>query len=317
MGQRIYVETMIRAPLARVWEAAMAPSAHQQWDMRFDQIEDLADTVHRGRRQFRYRTRLGCGMAIDGFGETKDTQATATGRQTSVLRFWSDDRKSLIREGVGYWKFTPAGGGVCFVTGYDYATRFGFMGRLLDRLIFRPLMGWATALSFDRLRLWLERGTAPILSLQLFWLFHLARWGLGLVWLYHGLVPKWLSPEAGEWALWEAAWGPSASLTGLRWLGLGEMLVGLVFLLPPVRRIPQTGPQATDVSWPARWAAWLTLFAMVPVTGVLCFTAPHTLAQPFNPLTFNLCVMLLAVVCLLGESHVPSAARCRRSRRIS
>jgi hypothetical protein len=34
-------------------------------------------------------------------------------------------------------------------------------GRVFDRLVFRPLMGWATAWSFDRLRLWIERGLEP------------------------------------------------------------------------------------------------------------------------------------------------------------
>jgi hypothetical protein len=35
----------------------------------------------------------------------------------------------------------------------------------VDRLVFRPLMGWATAWSFDRLRLWCERGISPARSL--------------------------------------------------------------------------------------------------------------------------------------------------------
>ncbi len=43
----------------------------------------------------------------------------------------------------------------------DYRPRWGALGALADRLLFRPLMGWATAWSFDRLRLWLERGVTP------------------------------------------------------------------------------------------------------------------------------------------------------------
>ncbi|MBO0517940.1 hypothetical protein J0695_40355, partial [Streptomyces beijiangensis] len=38
---------------------------------------------------------------------------------------------------------------------------WGRCGAVADRLVFRPLMGWATAWSFDRLRLWCERGTHP------------------------------------------------------------------------------------------------------------------------------------------------------------
>ena len=72
------------------------------------------------------------------------------------LRFWSQDPKSLIREGSGYWKYVPHGDDgrtILFLTLYHYRVRFGALGRFLDRLLFRPLIGWATAWSFDRLRL--------------------------------------------------------------------------------------------------------------------------------------------------------------------
>ena len=51
--------------------------------------------------------------------------------------------------------------GVRFITRYDYEVRWGLIGRALDRLVVRPLMGWATAWSFDRLRLWIETGVEP------------------------------------------------------------------------------------------------------------------------------------------------------------
>ncbi|MFD0524923.1 hypothetical protein [Paractinoplanes durhamensis] len=47
-----------------------------------------------------------------------------------------------------------------FLTGYAYRTRWGVAGRLVD-LAFGPVFGWATAWSFDRLRLWLEHGITP------------------------------------------------------------------------------------------------------------------------------------------------------------
>ncbi|MBC7763625.1 MAG: SRPBCC family protein, partial [Candidatus Saccharibacteria bacterium] len=34
-------------------------------------------------------------------------------------------------------------------------------GRLLDRVMIRPLVGWMTAWSFDRLRIWAETGVEP------------------------------------------------------------------------------------------------------------------------------------------------------------
>ena len=77
------------------------------------------------------------------------------------FRFGSADWKSLIREGSGYWKYTPELAGVRFMTSYDYDVRFGALGRAVDGMAFRPLLGWATAWSFDALRLWLELGLEP------------------------------------------------------------------------------------------------------------------------------------------------------------
>jgi hypothetical protein len=77
-----------------------------------------------------------------------------------VLRFASADPLSLISAGAGFWRYTPVPGGVRFVTGFDYGTRWGRFGRRADR-VFRPVFGWMTAWSFDRLRLWLETGTPP------------------------------------------------------------------------------------------------------------------------------------------------------------
>ena len=51
------------------------------------------------------------------------------------------------------------------LTGHDYEVRWGIAGRAADR-VFRPLMGWRTAWSFDRLRLWVERGITPEQALR-------------------------------------------------------------------------------------------------------------------------------------------------------
>ena len=55
----------------------------------------------------------------------------------------------------------PTINGIRFLTGYDYRPR----SRVAD-LAFRPAIGWATAWSFDRLRLWLETGQSPERSLR-------------------------------------------------------------------------------------------------------------------------------------------------------
>jgi hypothetical protein len=113
-----------------------------------------------------YATRLGFGLEICGAGEAVGEREQADGSRTSALRFRSDDPRSLILEGSGYWRYVPVAEGTRFLTGYDYTTRFGPAGRLIDRFLFRPLIGWATAWSFDRLRLWLERGIEPEASLR-------------------------------------------------------------------------------------------------------------------------------------------------------
>src|SRR5439155_26560914 len=105
-------------------------------------------------QRFRYSTRIGFGLKIDGKGESTGTREDGTGIRTSALKFWSSDPKSLIKEGSGYWRYVPALGGVRFLTWYDYRTSCGLAGGLIDRIVFRPLIGWATAWSFDRLRLW-------------------------------------------------------------------------------------------------------------------------------------------------------------------
>ena len=99
--------------------------------------------------------RIGFGAAIEGWGETVGERLDANTR-TSALKFGSDDRRSLIRAGSGYWKYEQIADEVRFITGYDYEVRWGPVGWAFDRLLFRPLIGWATAWSFDRLRLWIE-----------------------------------------------------------------------------------------------------------------------------------------------------------------
>lgn len=86
------------------------------------------------------------------------------GSCTSALAFSSAQPLSIIRTGSGYWRYQPepAGtGSIVFRTGYDYQPGWGRMGHWADHLLFRRLIGWATAWSFDRLRLWCELEVSP------------------------------------------------------------------------------------------------------------------------------------------------------------
>ena len=150
-------------------------------------------------QRFAYGTRLGFGLAIRAGARRSAERPRPDGGRVSVLRFWSASRLSLIREGRGYWSYTPTRDGVRFRTVYDYDDPVR-RGRPADRpgRVFRPLIGWATAWSFDRLRLWLERGIDPASSGRLALVHGLARVGLAAIFAWHGLVPKLLGPDATE-----------------------------------------------------------------------------------------------------------------------
>lgn len=150
----LYVETLVRADLDALWRASQDPSQHQRWDARFTRI------TYRYSRTFDYATRVLPGLTVAGVGFSAGERHRPDGTCTSALRFASDDPRSLIRLGSGYWRYLPGPDGVRFLTGYDYQVRWGLAGRAAD-LVFRPLFGWATAWSFDRLRIWLEHGVPP------------------------------------------------------------------------------------------------------------------------------------------------------------
>ncbi|MDR6571442.1 uncharacterized protein YndB with AHSA1/START domain [Curtobacterium sp. 320] len=156
MGKRgIYVETVIDADVDRVWAATQDPEQHVRWDVRFSEIvPEPADAD--GAARFTYVRRSPV-HDVHGTGVSIGERRRADGTRTSALRFATDDRLSPIRAGRGYWRYVPTDDGrTRFVTGYDYDSGWG----PLD-LVVRPLLGWATAWSFDRLRIWLEGGAEP------------------------------------------------------------------------------------------------------------------------------------------------------------
>ncbi|MFP3987836.1 hypothetical protein U9R90_10100 [Streptomyces sp. E11-3] len=157
----LYIEARIRTDLDALWYRTQTPAQHQRWDLRFTEIDYLPQ-VDGEPQHFRYATRVLPGLTVAGTGVSAGEKHRPDGTRTSALRFSSPHPLSLLAEGSGYWRYVPDGDdGVRFVTGYDYRPRWGRAGALADRLVFRPLMGWATAWSFDRLRLWLERGISP------------------------------------------------------------------------------------------------------------------------------------------------------------
>ncbi|MFJ6481579.1 MULTISPECIES: hypothetical protein [unclassified Streptomyces] len=156
----LYVETRIRVGMDELWERSQDPAQHQRWDLRFTSIDHLPCAEGEPQR-FRYATRVLPFLSVEGTGISAGERHRSDGSRVSALRFASEHPLSLLAEGSGYWRYVPGPDGIRFLTGYDYQPRWGRFGALADRLVFRPLMGWATAWSFDRLRLWCERGTTP------------------------------------------------------------------------------------------------------------------------------------------------------------
>jgi hypothetical protein len=277
-----------------LWRATQAPEVHRRWDLRFTEIRYLPRPSEAEPQRFLYATRIGFGLRIAGEGESTG-ERQRDGDRTSALRFWSDDARSLIREGSGYWRYVPVDGGVRFITLYDYRTRFGPVGRAVD-FAFRPLMGWATAWSFDRLRLWLELGVDPALSLERTAVHWIARLTLAFIWLYHGIVPK-LVGVTGEVEI-ATRLGVPATLAPVftAAAAIVEIALGLALLLLPNAR------------------ALLALSGALAVgLGVLAVVRiPELLLAPFQPVTIGVAMAALAAVALRADKELPRAASCLR-----
>jgi hypothetical protein len=290
----IYVEILIPGDMDELWQKTQEPKLHQRWDLRFSQVDYLPREDGEAQK-FLYSTRIGAGLRIDGEGESAGERDNSSGQRTSALKFWSNDRKSLIQIGSGYWKYVPCGGGVRFFTSYDYKTRFGVAGSIVDKLMFRPLIGWATAWSFDRLRLWIEKGIAPEVSLERAVVYFLTRLTIAFVFFYHGLIPKlvYRSPDELDMVrnLGVSAFSLLTTVAGCTEIGFALLLIFL---------------------WRARWPLWLTMAGMVIATLTVATGSPGYFHKAFDPLTLNLSVAVLAACGLLLGRDVPSASRCQR-----
>lgn len=294
MSQRaLYIETTIHTTLDEVWDTSQDPKLHQRWDLRFSEIEYLP-RVEGEPQRFVYASRV-AGVRVEGRGESIGERFRPDGASSSSLRFWSDHPLAIIREGSGFWRYVPTPEGVRFYTGYDYQVRWGWFGRLVDKVLFRSWMRWATAWSFDRLRLWLEHGIQPEVSWSLSVAHASARLGLAMMWVYQGLVPK-LLVTGGEVSLATQAGLPRPHLA-VTILGVIEVMFGLVILLRP--------------KW--RWPYLASAIVMVPFSAVASMGGRDALVQPFNPIALNLLAAGLGVTGYVTWPGRPSASRCLRA----
>jgi len=294
----IYVEIRIRAPMDALWRHTQEPRLHERWDLRFSEIEYLPRVDETQPQRFRYATRVGFGLRIVGEGESVGQRDQPDGSCTSLLTFDSSDPRSVIREGGGWWKYVPTPDGIRFMTQYDYRTRGGAAGRVFDRLVFRPLLGWATAWSFDRLRLWLERGVDPTVAMRSTVARAVARVGVAFVFAYHGLVPKLLCAHPDEIAM-------------LRDIGLSSDAASRAIVVGGVAELGLAACML--ILWRRKWPSWTALGFLLLATVGVAVNSPRFIGAAFNPVSLDVATACLAAIDLLLVSDVPSATRCLRS----
>ncbi|WP_078551421.1 DoxX-like family protein [Bacillus alkalicellulosilyticus] len=293
----IYVEIEIESDMERVWEYTQNPSIHEQWDLRFSEISYLPKAKEEDLQKFLYKTNIGFGLSIAGEGESVKTIQKDNERMSS-LKFWTNHPLSLIREGSGYWKYVQTESGIQFFTQYDYRTRFGLSGKMID-ILFKPLIGWATAWSFDCLRIWIEKEIPPRISLLRTMYHFIISFVLAFIWIYQGLVPKILHQEAGELALLKGTGlFQGNEVLFLYGLGIGQIVFGLLFLW--INR--------------QKWLHLVNIAALLALGVGAYFSQGVVFAGPFNLPTITVAVVGYSVIALLNLQDLPSASRCKRRR---
>ena len=117
---------------------------------------------------------------------------------------------------------------------------------------------------------------------------------LAFIWVWHGLVPKLILRHAVESSpLLAAGFSENLAESIVVVSGILEIAVGLLFLLIRNRR----------------WLYLLTIFAMSGLTIGIASTSIDLFLQPFNPLTLNLALSVLAVIGLYDLRRSSSPRR--------
>jgi hypothetical protein len=294
----IFVSILIQGNIEDVWEKTQSPSLHQRWDVRFSHIEYVQMESADEPQQFLYESRLGFGIKVSGKGESVAIRDDGAGNRASSLRFWSDQNISLISKGSGYWKYSPTADGILFETGYDYEPRWGAVGKLVDRFVFRPLIAWATAWSFDRLRIWIEDGTSPEISTEKTISHAIARLAIAFTWIWHGLVPKLIAHDPSEILPITRMGIPTQSAQQLvTAAGIAEILFGILII----------------ALWRRQWPLLLSAaaFAMLGTVGLA--TTPGLVSKAFSPVSLSVALLGLCAIAYISGRDIPSATHCSYS----
>ncbi|MGY1461504.1 DoxX-like family protein [Bacillus toyonensis] len=295
----IYVATEMKTTIEKLWEYMQEPDLHTEWDARFTEISYLEKKEGEAQK-FLYKTKIGFGLEIGGEGESIGEIRKETGERISSLKFWTDNTLSLIRIGRGYWKYTPHKECIHFETQYDYDTRYGRIGNVIDSYMFRPLLGWATAWSFDALKLWLEKGLHPSLLIRRTMTYWLVCFLFAFVWIYQGIVPKIIFSHPEEVKMLSLLIGShESSVFILKMIGILEIIFAAIWLLP----------------LPKRKIFIMHIVMLIALTVAAGWTNIASFTEPFNPITLNLLLIGLSIVGYLNSFDLPSAKNCKRTRK--
>lgn len=290
----LYIETKINCDFDTLWTNTQDPSIHQQWDLRFSEISYLPKNEPTDSQKFLYSTKIGFGINVNGIGESVATKTKDSGESTSVLKFSSDSQISIIKQGSGYWKYIPETDGIKFFTGYDYETRWGLFGNLIDQFIFRPLMIWATAWSFDCLKNWIEKGLHPKQALNAQISVVLVNLTLGIIWVYQGLIPKILFTDTGEIEiLRQSGLFNGNEETILTIVGITEIVFGVALIF-----------------FQRKALQYLNILGLCILTVGAIFSDLMIFTLPFNPFSLNISMIALSTIAILNFSCIPKASNC-------
>ncbi|AOY15316.1 hypothetical protein BGI23_08970 [Bacillus sp. ABP14] len=295
----IYVSAEMNTTMEKLWEYTQEPHIHTEWDARFTEISYL-EKQEGEPQKFLYKTKIGFGLEIAGEGESIGEIRKETGERISSLKFWTDNTLSLIQIGRGYWKYTPCKEHIHFETQYDYDTRYGRIGNVIDFYMFRPLLGWATAWSFDALKLWLEKGLHPRLLIRKTMTYWLVCFLFAFVWMYQGIFPKIIFSHPEEMKMLSASIDSTGnSIAILKVIGMLEIIFGIIWIFPV----------------PKQKLFILHIFMLIALTIVAGFTNIVSFTEPFNPITLNVLLMGVSIVGYINSFDLPSAKNCKRKRK--
>lgn len=296
----IYVETEIDARIEDVWEYSQTPELHQQWDVRFSTITYLPKKEDEP-QAFTYTRTVGPLLKVEGWGKSVGQHEKSDGTKASSLHFGTDQWFSPIREGRGYWKYIPNDAGkVTFLTEYNYDTNMGKMGKFLDACLFRPIMGWGTALSFDVFKRWLEKKESPKSQYFRFFTTYALMILFSFIWIYQGLIPKIITihPVEVEMVSNGLALTEAQGRQAVFVIGVCEILFGLIWLF--YRKKKQI------------YICQLVLFVLLTIAAII--VGPEYMSHPFNPIVTNLALLALTIIGICISVDIPSARSCKRER---